>query len=179
MQMETENPCSKCMAGCCRKYSVCLTGYDVARLAKATDNLDWIDSIYAEDTDSGIARSFSLYEDSRIEKYILCLRMTDEENCIFLGKDNLCKVYEARPMICRIYPFNQRISDKLNYKENIRCPVKWDIRGKEAEKFLGNIVRNKKELEEYGKLCEEWDSELTPEKTLSDFIDFIIAKVNI
>jgi len=177
--METENPCRKCMAGCCRKYSVCLTGYDIARLAKATDNLDWIDSIYAGDTNPEIARSFSLYENRGVGKYLLCLRMTDGDNCVFLGKDNLCKVYETRPMICRIYPFNQRISKKLEYKENIRCPMEWKFHGEEAEEFLKNIEQNKKELEEYGRLCNEWNPALTPEKTLADFIKFILAKVKI
>jgi len=177
--METENPCRKCMAGCCKKYSVCLTGHDVARLVKATYNLDWIDSIYAEDTNPEIARPFSLYENGKVERYLLCLRMTEEDSCIFLGKDNLCKVYETRPMICRIYPFNQRLSEKLEYKENIRCPIEWRLKGEEVEQFLEDIEQNKKELEEYGGLCNEWNSALTPEKTLSDFIKFILAKVKI
>lgn len=170
-------PCSKCNAQCCSKYSVCLNGYDVARLAKAVDNFDWIDIICAEDTEPEIAHSFSLYRDGKREKFILRLMMKDDEKCIFLGEDYFCKVYDARPMICRIYPFNQKISGSLNYKKNIRCPMKWNLNDSEAEKFLKDVEKNKKELEEYGKWCEEWDSALTPEKKLADFLEFILAKI--
>ena len=31
--------------------------------------------------------------------------MGKDGRCIFLGKDNGCKVYEARPVQCRTYPF--------------------------------------------------------------------------
>ncbi|KAF1078156.1 YkgJ family cysteine cluster protein [Methanogenium sp. MK-MG] len=33
-----------------------------------------------------------------------CLRRT-EEACIFLDKNNRCTIYQARPLICRTYPF--------------------------------------------------------------------------
>lgn len=28
--------------------------------------------------------------------------------CIFLVKDNVCKIYSSRPKICRDYPFNEQ-----------------------------------------------------------------------
>jgi len=176
MESKLYGACSKCNAQCCSKYSVCLNGYDVARLVKATDNSDWIDIIYAEDTEPEIAHSFSLYRNGKRENFILCLMMKDDGNCIFLGENYFCKVYESRPMICRIYPFNQKISGSLNYKENIRCPMKWNLNGPESKEFLKDIEKNKKELEDYGKWCEEWNSLLTPEKKLADFLEFIVAK---
>ncbi len=32
------------------------------------------------------------------------MRKTENGKCIFL-KDNLCSIYEVRPLVCRVYPF--------------------------------------------------------------------------
>ena len=38
------------------------------------------------------------------EPYVYLMRKTFDGKCVFL-KDNLCAVYEMRPLICRFYPF--------------------------------------------------------------------------
>ena len=30
---------------------------------------------------------------------------SDHKRCMFLGSDNLCMIYESRPLVCRMYPF--------------------------------------------------------------------------
>jgi Fe-S-cluster containining protein len=38
------------------------------------------------------------------EPYGYLMKKTDEGKCLFLV-DNLCSIYELRPLICRFYPF--------------------------------------------------------------------------
>ena len=66
-----------------------------------------------------------------IEKY---LRIDEDKDfvlksspCAFLGEDNYCSIYEARPKACREYPHTDRkkmvqIMD-LTYKNTLVCPA--------------------------------------------------------
>jgi Fe-S-cluster containining protein len=38
------------------------------------------------------------------EPYVYLMRKTSDGKCVFL-KDNLCAIYEMRPLICVFYPF--------------------------------------------------------------------------
>ena len=38
------------------------------------------------------------------EPYVYLMKKTSEGKCVFL-KENLCTIYEMRPLICRFYPF--------------------------------------------------------------------------
>jgi len=40
--------------------------------------------------------------------------------CCFLRKDNLCSVYEARPAVCRTFPFG-RMDEGILYGVDIKC----------------------------------------------------------
>jgi len=48
------------------------------------------------------------------EPYVYLMRKTFDGKCVFL-KDNLCAVYEMRPLICRFYPFNLDNLGNHNY----------------------------------------------------------------
>lgn len=39
-----------------------------------------------------------------VEPYVYVMRKTFDGKCVFL-KDNLCTIYEMRPLICKFYPF--------------------------------------------------------------------------
>ena len=66
-----------------------------------------------------------------VEKY---LRIDEDKDfvlksspCAFLGEDNYCSIYEARPKACREYPHTDRkkmvqIMD-LTYKNTLVCPA--------------------------------------------------------
>lgn len=174
--MELNGPCGKCGAECCKNYSVCLTSRDIVRIYRKTGSLDCIEIISAEGSDPEINCAFSLVINGKRKDRLLCLKLDHENKCTFLGADGLCSIYDCRPMICRIYPFNQKINSGLEYKVNFRCPMKWRLR-KETEEIMENIEKNREELEEYRKLCSEWNSSLTSEKTLKEFLEFILAKI--
>jgi hypothetical protein len=61
---------------------------------------------------AALAAFLELAENRFIESYTrlgphrdrLCLSMEADAPCLFLGPDNRCKVYPARPQQCRTYP---------------------------------------------------------------------------
>ncbi len=52
----------------------------------------------------------------RLVNMRLALTDSPQENCIFLGEDDRCTVYESRPDQCRKWPF---------WKKNIASPRAW------------------------------------------------------
>lgn len=122
--------CSSCHAGCCRKFNVHLTGYDILKLKKNLD-IDYIcfsqihpvKKEYVEKYSKQVAL-FKFTNFSEDEYYTFYLRriksnyMTDSYKCMFLqewdGKDFLlpnfsgitarCGIYDNKPFACAIYP---------------------------------------------------------------------------
>ena len=41
--------------------------------------------------------------------------LKDNGKCIFL-KDNICKIYDSRPLVCRFYPFEMKLIDVNVYQ---------------------------------------------------------------
>ena len=69
------------------------------------------------------------------EKYFI---LDDEEDyvfrsqpCPFLGEDNYCSVYDARPKACRKYPHTDRVKIHqildITYRNISVCPVVYEI----------------------------------------------------
>lgn len=104
--------CLSC-ANCCKTTSPIFYNRDVDRLAK-----------YLKQKPGDF-----------IEQYL----RVDEENdyvlkqapCPFLGSDNYCSVYEARPIACREYPHTDRKKMeqllKITYNNTIVCPAVLEI----------------------------------------------------
>lgn len=45
----------------------------------------------------------------------------EDGSCVFLGKDNMCGIYEARPLQCSTYPFWPRImASRENWNDEVR-----------------------------------------------------------
>lgn len=51
------------------------------------------------------------------------MKKTKKGKCVFL-KDNSCFIYEARPLICRFYPFQLKNikTDKYAFEYTTECP---------------------------------------------------------
>ncbi|MDD4325348.1 MAG: YkgJ family cysteine cluster protein [Candidatus Bathyarchaeota archaeon] len=59
------------------------------------------------------------------EPYVYEMKKSDEGKCIFL-KDNLCLIYQDRPLICRFYPFelNYDNDKEIHYfSYTLECPT--------------------------------------------------------
>jgi Fe-S-cluster containining protein len=57
------------------------------------------------------------------EPYAYRMKKNTEGKCVFL-KDNLCMIYEARPLICRFYPFQleNKGDNKFAFTYTSECP---------------------------------------------------------
>ena len=107
-----ETDCLTC-ANCCKTTSPVFYSTDIERMAKA----------------------LRMKPGDFTEKY---LRIDEDKDyvlrqapCPFLGSDNYCSVYEARPTACREYPHTDRkrmeqILD-LTYRNTIVCPAVLEI----------------------------------------------------
>lgn len=107
-----ETDCLAC-ANCCKTTSPIFYSRDVERLAKHLRMKpgDLIDKYLRIDED---------------QDYVL-----RQAPCPFLGADNYCSVYEARPNACREYPHTDRkrmeqILD-LTYRNTLVCPAVLEI----------------------------------------------------
>jgi Fe-S-cluster containining protein len=79
--------CERC-GECCKKLYILLASNDIERIKKLGHALD----SFSESEQLGE------YKGKRVLKKV-------DSKCIFLSDDNLCKIYDSRPEICRKYPF--------------------------------------------------------------------------
>ncbi len=64
-------------------------------------------------------------ESSNSTPYMYEMRKPYDGKCFFL-KDNRCSIYDARPLICRFYPFELRYNKDKNthvFNYTLECPV--------------------------------------------------------
>jgi len=107
-----EIDCLDC-GNCCKSISPAVKDTDIARLSK-----------YLKIKQSDI-----------VEKYFLLDEDGDyvfrNQPCPFLGEDNYCSVYDARPKACREYPHTDRVKMQqildITYKNISVCPIVYEI----------------------------------------------------
>jgi Fe-S-cluster containining protein len=97
--------CTEC-GNCCRDLRVPLTHADLRRLVVASGapparSVDWLEPDAVDMT--GEPESFVLLDQPG--RRVLMTLVQRENACAFLGADERCTVYEARPASCRLYPF--------------------------------------------------------------------------
>ena len=121
--------CSFCHGGCCRRYNINLTGYDILKISQAL-GIEYTDFILInpvnKDEEEKISANAALfkikgYDDSKHYRFCLNLvnskLMPNSQKCMFLqewnGNDILsqkdkilarCGIYGIRPLACAIFP---------------------------------------------------------------------------
>ncbi|MEW5821495.1 MAG: YkgJ family cysteine cluster protein [Cyanobacteriota bacterium] len=122
--------CSRCNSGCCRRYSIGLTGYDMLNISKNlgvkpeffTETYEIKDNLRFDNINKYNAvfkftdNDCSFYYYFRMKKIKSCI-VPDTWKCIFLQewqmnninniKETLlarCSIYHCRPYICASYP---------------------------------------------------------------------------
>jgi uncharacterized protein len=102
--------CDGCWAGCCT-LPVETSAFDLIRLGLITEDeaATSLKKVARKLHSQGVIQSFS----SKTQMFVLEQR--GGRDCIFLGKDRLCTVYEKRPQVCRSFP---KIGPRPGY-----CPV--------------------------------------------------------
>ena len=119
--------CSSCLAGCCRRYQVAITGYDILKIS---NNLDITPSAFLDITElsdedymENLSRKEALFaftDNNCKRRYRIKLKkiksniLKDVTKCFFLQEWEIedlnnpiiarCGIYSIRPLICTVFP---------------------------------------------------------------------------
>jgi len=104
--------CLAC-ANCCKSISPIITDKDIQRIAK-----------HLRMRPAQFSEMYLLLDDEN--DYVF-----KQQPCPFLGSDNYCSIYEARPKACREYPHTDREKFhqllKLSVKNTLICPAVLEV----------------------------------------------------
>lgn len=117
------NSCRDCTARCCRGLAVVLTIPEALRLLAATGSRAEEAIEFRRDVDSRATPHYPLLvrTEKGVEEWFIIIRRQGRD-CIFLNGDLACSIYNDRPFVCRIYPFEL---DGQTMKKGALCPVKF------------------------------------------------------
>ena len=174
LMLFNKTPCASCPAKCCRNYSVSLTHIDLINLQKNLGSkfTEFIEFDIAVGFDETLAPHILLNLDGLEKHYILRLRRDKKETCLFLGKNNLCTIYDSRPRKCRTYPFVKN-SLFIEMKEGSRCPINWNLTKPVIDQFDHDIDLQKKEIEAFRLICKKWNSSSINLRTIESFLTYL------
>ncbi|MCX8196889.1 MAG: YkgJ family cysteine cluster protein [Candidatus Micrarchaeota archaeon] len=146
-----KNSCRHCTAKCCRGLAVVLTIPEAKRLVQQLGMMPEEFLEFSCNIDSKKTPHYPLLVQSsgKIEEYFILLKRRQKKDCIFLQKDCRCSIYEKRPAVCKLYPFEL---DGKKVKKNALCPVKFE-KEEWTEVVAGQL---KKDLFEHGKIARQW-----------------------
>lgn len=114
---------------CCRDV-VCLpTPWDVIRIVKHTklNPYEFLEFLTPEEI-SEVDDDDPTWLEVDGERYMMALRRDERLGCFFLNQQTrLCSIYEARPILCRLYPFKVHETRdgrfvKFSLHEDVGCP---------------------------------------------------------
>lgn len=148
------NSCKSCTARCCRGLAVVLTIPEAKRMVEETglapeEFLEFSCSINSRETPH---YPLLVQSGGRVHEYFIILKRRQKKDCIFLEDDLRCSVYNERPAVCRLYPFEL---DGGNVKKGALCPVKF-VREEGTEKVAAQL---REDLLQHGKLARKWSAE--------------------
>lgn len=96
-------PCDNCEESCCKKsWSVEMDNVCVNRLTNEDDKAA------AQFVNDKLVKKRNYYRE--FDQYVV----KKDKNCIFITDENLCTIYEQRPIICRLY-----ICSAKSYRFNV------------------------------------------------------------
>ena len=157
-------PCTSCTARCCKNYDVFIDHEDL----KIQSDRTFIKKIeYSKSF--GYVPSFILFENESKKKWVLCLN-NPNKTCQFL-ENNVCSIYEKRPLICKTYPHfvdGERVKTMKNL-----CPVKWRLSQEQEKELRQNYETLLVNFLAFETICDQWNLLVDSSKTLDDFLDFV------
>ena len=167
--------CHSC-AHCCTEV-VCLPSpWDVRRIVHMTDAdpFDFLEFLTAEELEDVDADDPTWLEVGD-ERYMMALKRDETEGCHFLNKQTKrCTIYEARPFLCRLYPFKVEEDKDGNFlgfslHKDVGCPKHQD--GEVAVGPLHDMnIQDDLNQEDYHELVEIFNSKNYPGKEAEDFV---------
>ena len=161
---------------CCTEV-VCLpTPWDVRRIMKRTgqEPFDFIEFLTPDEVKDVDADDATWLEVDG-ERYIMALQREEKTGCTFLDNETrFCSIYEARPNLCRLYPFKVEESKRGKYKgftlqNDVGCPKYTD--GKvEAKPLYDILLQDEVNQEDYHELVDAFNAKDYEGKEVEDFV---------
>ena len=161
--------CTLC-GECCRVYWVPVTLGDIRRIHTATgrDPGEFLAVFPVEQAEQWDSPIFLLRSSGSVGRYYLVLRKRADGSCVFLKTgwgDAVCSVHAARPLTCRFYPFQYRLSgnvvefhlneDAVGFCPGLGIGRTHDFR---SEAVYAEVLR--KEVEETEAFAAEWNRDV-------------------
>ena len=148
---EIFNSCRACTAKCCRGLAVVLTIPEAKRMVAelGLPPEDFLE--FSVNVDSKLTPHYPLLvqEEGKVHEYFIILKRRQKRDCIFLQDDLKCGIYNNRPHVCRLYPFEL---DGGKMKKGALCPVVFE----KEEGTEGIADQLKRDLLLHGKIAREW-----------------------
>ena len=119
-----------CCGNCCREPIVLITDEDIKRIQKFTgQSADEIAAFYPpSEIEWGLDNPGWIKLDSG---WNIMGLIRKRDGCQYLGEDDLCQIYEHRPVTCRRYPFDVEFDSNeelslLGINDSVECPYELD-----------------------------------------------------
>ena len=168
---------------CCRDV-VCLpTPWDVLRIALTTgaNPHDFLEFLTPDEI-TGVAKNDPTWLRAGGQKFIMALRRTPKEGCHFLDrKTGFCGIYDARPILCRLYPFKLQETRDGDFRgftlhKDVGCPRHRDgvyDTGPLHELYLNDRMHH----DDYDTMVEAFNKKDRPGRKPQEFLDLFIEVV--
>jgi len=154
-----------CNGNCCASFVITITSFDVLRIMKET-------GLKPEEFSELRRLDILSYDDSQVieckekkfkDYYLLSLK---SHPCYFFDSRKGCKIHSAKPMACRIYPFNQ--DEKFN--SQAVCPLLSGLLFRISASPKQNVRQYRKERELYYEIVKKCNSRSRSRKTAMKFL---------
>jgi len=166
------NSCLRC-GRCCTRFAVCITPFDIVRIAQATGmEPEKFMDIVPEPPARERTEPALMIEGM---PSLIVLKRDGKSVCCFYSESG-CKVYSGRPMLCRSYPF--RVPDTVLNLIDMRsraCPRRWLPEGEGRKQYVRDCLQYAEEVRSYRKMADEWNK---TGGTMGEFLIFAILKAS-
>jgi Fe-S-cluster containining protein len=166
---------------CCTEV-VCLpTPWDVIQIVKAThiDPVEFLEFLSPSEI-SGVSPKDPTWLNCNVQRTIMALKR-GKSGCFFLDrKSRSCRIYETRPILCRLYPFKLQETRDGHFKgftlhNDVGCPRRQD--GVVPTKPLYDLYREDQvHQEDYQELVAYFNKRNYSGKKPEDFINLFVVK---
>jgi len=120
--------CRHCLH-CCTDLVALPTPWDVIRIAKATGEhpRKFVEFLPSDEVDE-VEKKDPTWLKCHGERFIMALKRHPKRGCYFVTrKKGKCKIYEVRPILCRLFPFKLQESRSGKFRgftlhKDVACP---------------------------------------------------------
>ncbi len=167
--------CTGC-GNCCKGTAVYITPEDIHRIVDGAGKSprEFIRFFYDKFLTIAKRDTFAIHLGTR--RAVMGLKW-NSGHCMFLGKDNMCTIYDHRPVTCRQHPFNVTLSnagavERLSLSRIVECF--YELNGKVSRRHLSQLLYwNDKQTVAYEKTVKAWNKTNPKKQTRNAFLRFL------